>query len=245
VPGIVRSTLLWRRSSAPHRRPLNFPLFFDSSKLSQDCYKCKALEIRPTGEEGLDFFRVRVTREETHMTKKLVIIGSLAALFLTVAVAVAQQDKSKRPSPPAQATWDLGGGKSVTIDYSSPRAKGRKIYGELVPFDKVWRTGANEATTLTTAADLNIGGTTVPAGTYTLFTIPNKDKWTLIISKKTGEWGTAYPGQADDLARVDMKAFALPSPVENFTIAFEKSAGGAMLNIDWESTRASVAVSKK
>ena len=179
------------------------------------------------------------------MKNKFAIVAAVAAIFLTAFVAAAQQDKSKRPSPPAQATWDLGGGKSVTIDYSSPRAKGRKIYGGLVPFDQVWRTGANESTTLTTAADLNVGGATVPAGTYTLFTIPGKDKWTLIISKKTGEWGTAYPGQADDLARVDMKVSALSSPVENFTIAFEKSSAGANLHIDWESTRASVSVSKK
>jgi len=179
------------------------------------------------------------------MKKKLAIVAAVTAIFLTGVVAAARQDKSKRPSPPAQATWDLGGGKSVTIDYSSPRAKGRKIYGGLVPFDQVWRTGANEATTLTTPADLNIGGATVPAGTYTLFTIPGKDKWTLIISKKTGEWGTAYPGQTDDLARVDMKVSALPSPVENFTISFAKAANGANLNIDWESTSASVAVSKK
>ena len=179
------------------------------------------------------------------MKNKLAIVAAATAIFLAAFLAAAQQDKSKRPSPPAQATWDLGSGKSVTIDYSSPRAKGRKIYGGLVPFDQVWRTGANEATTLTTAADLNIGGATVPAGTYTIFTIPGKDKWMLIINKKTGEWGTAYPGQADDLARVDMKVSALPSPVENFTIAFEKSGGAAALHIDWESTRASVAVSKK
>ena len=179
------------------------------------------------------------------MKNKLAIVGVVAVIFLTAFFAVAQQDKSKRPSPPAQAAWDLGGGKSVTIDYSSPRAKGRKIYGGVVPFDQVWRTGANEATTLTTPVDLNIGGTTVPAGTYTLFTIPSKDKWTLIISKKTGEWGTAYPGQANDLARVDMKISALPAPVENFTIAFEKGGAAATLNLDWESTRASVAVSKK
>ena len=179
------------------------------------------------------------------MKNKLAIVAAATAIFLTAFLAAAQQDKSKRPSPPAQATWDLGGGKSVTIDYSSPRAKGRKIYGGLVPFDQVWRTGANEATTVTTGADLNIGGATVPAGTYTIFTIPGKDKWTLIINKKTGEWGTAYPGQADDLARVDMKVSALPSPVENFTIAFEKSGAAATLHIDWESTRASVAVSKK
>jgi hypothetical protein len=179
------------------------------------------------------------------MKKMFVIGGVLSLIVVSVFVATAQQDKSKRPSPPAQTTWDLGGGKSVTIDYGSPRAKGRKIYGELVPFGQVWRTGANEATALVTPVDLTIGGTTVPAGSYTIFTIPNKDKWTLIISKKTGEWGTDYPGQANDLARVDMKVSALPSPVENFTLSFEKAGSGANLNIDWDTTRASVMVSKK
>lgn len=178
--------------------------------------------------------------------KKKVLIGGLLSLIVAWAVVVAaQQDKSKRPSPPAQATWDLGGGKSVTIDYGSPRVKGRKIYGELVPFGQVWRTGANEATALVTPMDLTVGGTSVPAGSYTIFTIPSKDKWTLIISKKTGEWGTDYPGQANDLARVDMKVSSLPASVENFTISFEKTGNGANLNIDWETTRASVAVAKK
>jgi hypothetical protein len=179
------------------------------------------------------------------MNKMFSMSGVLSLVLGCALVVAAQQDKSKRPSPPAQATWDLGGGKSVTINYSSPRAKGRKIYGELVPLGQVWRTGANEATTLVTPVDLTIGGTTVPAGSYTIFTVPNKDKWTLVISKKTGEWGTDYPGQANDLARVDMKVSSLPSPVENFTISFEKAGSGANLNIDWETTRASVMASKK
>jgi len=179
------------------------------------------------------------------MKKMLVMGGALSLILVSALVVAAQQDKTKRPSPPAQATWDLGGGKSVTIDYGSPRVKGRKIYGELVPFGQVWRTGANEATTLVTPVDLTIGGSAVPAGSYTIFTVPNKDKWALVISKKTGEWGTDYPGQANDLARVDMKVSALPSPVENFTISFEKAGSGANLNIDWETTRASVLVSKK
>jgi len=179
------------------------------------------------------------------MKKMFVMGGALSLLIVCGFVVAAQQDKAKRPSPPAQAKWDLGDAKSVTIDYSSPRAKGRKIYGELVPFGQVWRTGANEATTLVTPVDLSIGSTTVPAGSYTIFTVPNKDKWSLVISKKTGEWGTDYPGQANDLARVDMKVSTLPSPVDNFTISFEKAGSGANLSIDWETTRASVVVSKK
>ncbi len=110
--------------------------------------------------------------------RKILVMSAVICLGLAVCATVflAQQDKSKRPSPPATATFDLGGGKSVTIDYSSPRAKGRKIYGGLVPFGQVWRTGANEATTFVTNADLLVGGTAVPAGSYTLFTLPGKDK---------------------------------------------------------------------
>jgi hypothetical protein len=180
------------------------------------------------------------------MRKAIVALSTVCLTLALFAVARhAQQDKSKRPSPPASATLDLGGGKSITIDYSSPRAKGRKIYGELVPYGQVWRAGANESTTFVTTADVAVGGTAVPAGSYTIFTIPNKDKWSLIISKKTGEWGTAYPGPSNDLARVDMKVSTLPAPVENFTISLDKSANGGTLNIDWETTRASVAITKK
>ena len=180
------------------------------------------------------------------MQKRLALMG--LGCFVVVAAAAAvirQQDKSARPSPPAKATCDLGGSKSVTIDYSSPRAKGRKIFGGLVPFGQVWRTGANEATTFVTDADLKVGGSDVPAGKYTLFTVPESDKWTLVISKKTGEWGTAYPGPSEDLVRVPMKAGATAGPVENFTIAFDKGTAGCTLRIEWENTRASVDISKK
>jgi hypothetical protein len=166
-------------------------------------------------------------------------------LVVAAVVAVAQQDKSNRPSPPAKAECDLGAGKTITVDYSSPRAKGRKIYGGLVPYGKVWRAGANEATTFLTSADINVGGTAVPAGSYTIFVVPNTDKWSLVISKKTGEWGTAYPGPANDLARIDMKTSTLPSAVENFTIAFDKTGGGCTMDMDWETTRASVDIARK
>ena len=172
----------------------------------------------------------------------------LAAGCLTVGLMAvlgsAQMDKGSRPSPPAKATCDLGGGKTITVDYSSPRVRGRKIFGEHEPYGKVWRAGANEATTFVTTADLMVGGAHVPTGSYTIFAIPNPDKWTLIISKKTGEWGTDYPGPENDLARVDMKASKLPSLVENFTIAFDKTANGYTMRMDWETTRASVDISK-
>ena len=175
--------------------------------------------------------------------RKRTIVPTLLILVFTTA-AFAQTGKS-RPSPAASAACDLGGGKTIKTDYSSPRMKGRKIYGDLVPFGEVWRTGANDATTFITSADVVIGGKTIPAGSYTIFTVPAADKWTLIVSKKTGEWGIPYKYESDELARVDMKVSKLPAPVENFTIAYDKSASGCTLRLDWETTRASVDISAK
>jgi hypothetical protein len=169
----------------------------------------------------------------------------LLGITLLAHSALAQQDKSKRPSPPASTSCKFAEGKTITVDYSSPRMNGRKIYGELVPLGKVWRAGANEATTFVTTTDLTVGGRTVPAGSYTIFTIPNTDKWTLIISKKTGEWGIPYPGEADDFARVDMKVSKLPSTVENFTISFDHAGGTCTMHLDWETTQASIAITEK
>jgi Protein of unknown function (DUF2911) len=177
------------------------------------------------------------------MRKPILIAG---AVILCCAISnlmlFAQEDKSKRPSPPEKAECTLGGGKTVTVDYSSPRAKGRKIFGGLVPYGKVWRAGANEATTFVTNTNLSVGGTTVPAGSYTIFAIPEQNKWTLVISTKTGEWGTQYPGPSNDLVRIDMKTSSLSSPVENFTIGFDKSGNGCTMYMEWETTRASVEV---
>jgi hypothetical protein len=173
-------------------------------------------------------------------------IALLASLVLTLAtLASAQMEKSKRPSPPASAECKLPDGKTVKTDYSSPRMKGRKIYGGLVPYGEVWRTGANEATTFVTDADLTIGGKEVPAGSYTMFTVPTESSWTLIINKKTGEWGIPYKYESDELVRVPMKVSTLPSPVEDFTISYKPSHGGCMLHLDWATTRASVEISEK
>jgi len=175
------------------------------------------------------------------MHRRLTIIGMAMLGLLTAQVSCGQ----KRTSPPANAQCDLGGGKSITVDYSSPRADGRKVYGGLVPYGEVWRAGANKATTFVTTSDLKVGGKDVPAGSYTIFALPTADKWTLIISKKTGEWGIPYPGADSDFLRVDMKPSWLPSAVENFTVAFDKSASGCTLRMDWETTRASIEISKK
>jgi len=171
----------------------------------------------------------------------VVLIMAMAVL----SVAAQQQDKSKRPSPPGAAQVNFADGKKITIDYSRPSAKGRKIMGGLVPYGAVWRTGANEATLLKTDTDLMIGGTAVPAGSYTLWTLPSENSWKLIINKQTGQWGTNYdPSQ--DLARVDMNVSSLQQPVEQFTISFEqKGSDAAQLNLQWEKTQASIEVREK
>ena len=178
------------------------------------------------------------------MRKRIVVSALLAIAFTTVAMAQMGGGKAK-PSPAASATCDLGGGKSIKTDYSSPRMRGRKIYGDLVPFDKVWRTGANEATTFVPSSDVEVGGKNVPAGSYTIFTVPTADQWKLIINKKTGEWGIPYKYESDELGRVDMKVCKLPSPVEDFTISYVKSGSGCTMHIDWETTRASVEITAK
>jgi hypothetical protein len=185
--------------------------------------------------------KAKYSRGES-MLKRIALPTFLTILFTTAAFAQMGEGK---PSPAASASCDLGGGKTIKTDYSSPRMKGRKIYGDLVPFGKVWRTGADEATTFVASSDVVVGGKTVPAGSYTIFTVPTADKWTLIINKKTGEWGIPYKYESDELARVDMKVSKLPSAVENFTIAYDKSGSGCTLRMDWETTRASVDIAAK
>ncbi len=184
---------------------------------------------------------------ENKMRKHLfaIMVVFVFSLAVLTSPGLSQQDKSTRPSPPAKAECKFQDGKTITVDYSSPRMKGRKIFGDLVPYGKVWRAGANEATTFVVSTDVTIGGKLVPAGSYTLFTIPNEGKWTLIISKKTGEWGIPYPGEAEDFMRTDMLMSTLPAPVENFTIKLEHVANVCTMHMDWETTRASVGISRK
>ena len=178
------------------------------------------------------------------MRQKSFVVAACVLMFSVLAAAQGQSDKSKRPSPPGNATVTLNG-KKITIDYSRPFMKGRKIMGGLVPYDKVWRTGANEATLLTTEADLDIGGTSVPAGKYTLWTLPSEGTWKLIINKQTGQWGTDYD-QSQDLARVDMQKSQTQQPVEQFTITFNKKGNDAAdLVLQWENTSASVPIKAK
>ena len=184
------------------------------------------------------------------MRKFALIAVSLFALAMFASAQMnMSDDKSKRPSPPASAACKFSDGKTIKIDYSSPRAKGRKIFGDtsekaLVPYGQIWRTGANDATTFVTDTNVTVGGKAVPAGSYTIFTVPKADAWSLVISKKTGEWGTDYPGEKEDLVRAPMTVSKTSAPVENFTIAFDQAGSKCTLRMEWENTRASVEITK-
>jgi hypothetical protein len=176
-------------------------------------------------------------------SRQISAIAVSVLAFALAATAIAQQneDKSKRPSPPGTASISLGG-KKVTVEYGRPSARGRKVMGGLVPWGEVWRTGANEATTFVTEGDVTIGDTKVPAGKYTLYTLPSETGWKLIINKQTGQWGTQYD-QTRDLARIDMKVSKPSAPVEQLTIDLKgNGTNAADLIIAWENTSASVTV---
>ena len=146
------------------------------------------------------------------------------------------------PSPRKEATVDLSG-KKVMISYGAPSIRGRKIMGGLVPYGKWWRTGANEATSFETAGNLKVGTLNVPAGKYTLVTIPSEGEWKLVVCKHTGQWGTER-FEKDDLGSTAMMKSALSSPQEVMSIDFEKTAGNkTQLHIKWEKTDVYVPVS--
>src|ERR1700690_361425 len=150
----------------------------------------------------------------------------IIATIIATALPLLAQPKP-RVSPQETITADIDGN-SLKIVYSRPYTKDpksgeiRKIWGKLVPYGKVWRTGANEATLFTTAQPIVLGGTEIPAGTYSLYTLPAEDGTAkLIINKQTGQWGTQYD-EKQDLARIDLKKGTLEKPVDQFTMAIEK-----------------------
>jgi hypothetical protein len=173
------------------------------------------------------------------------IFGFLVIALAATAIVAAAQQKKPLLSPRETATYTFANGKKITVDYGAPSMRGRKIMGGLVPFGAVWRTGANEATGFVTEADLVIGDTKVPAGKYTLYTLPGENTWELIINKQTGQWGTTYD-QKQDLARIPMKVEKTSTPVEMMKISFDGSGGAATyMNIEWENTRLSVPVKEQ
>jgi len=184
-------------------------------------------------------------------------IALFTAAFLGATALFAQEKKTKkaRPSPAATVTADIDGNE-VKIAYSRPGAvnpKGgevRKIWGGLVPHGQVWRTGANEATLLTTQKPIILGGYTLAAGTYSLFTLPLANgSAKLIINKRTGQWGIPYKVEeeaANELARVDLKPGKTAGKVDPFTMAIEKTGAGAgVIKLAWEETEYSIAFTNK
>jgi hypothetical protein len=131
------------------------------------------------------------------------------------------------------------GGATLTVGYSRPAKRGREIFGNIVPWNTVWRTGADWATSFVTDRDLIINRTRVPAGSYTIFTIPNPSGWTLIVSRKTGEWGTEYDPSAD-LARIPMRSLSSPRPTERFTITVTSRGSVGVLRMSWDWVTAAV-----
>lgn len=160
---------------------------------------------------------------------------SILALVGAAALAMAFQ----RPSPPADTSTTIDG-KNIVIHYSAPSMRGRKIFGGLEPYGRVWRAGANEATSLHTDGELDMEGLKVPKGDYTLFVYLDPKQWKLIVSKATGEWGLDYDA-SKDLGRVPMIMSKPPAPVETFKITLNHTGGNkGTLQMEWENTVATV-----
>ncbi|MEZ5416577.1 MAG: DUF2911 domain-containing protein [Vicinamibacterales bacterium] len=170
--------------------------------------------------------------------RRAFVASALVAAIAVPAGLVAAQEKRASPHETVKATIDGG---TVSITYGRPSMKGRKIFGGLVPYGQVWRTGADEATVLETDKALMFGALHVNPGKISLFSLVTEKGWTLVLNKQTGQWGTDY-AQAQDLGRVPMRVETLKTPVEQFTISIEKgpSGKGGVLVMQWATTKASV-----
>ncbi len=167
---------------------------------------------------------------------------SLLSGFALAALWLAPNASAQRhTSPPANSSAVIDGD-HISIDYYAPSMHGRKIMGNLVPYDEVWCTGANWATKITTQADLDINGLKVPKGSYSIWTLPNEKQWMLIINKQTGQFHLDYD-QSQDFARVKMNLKTLPAPVETFKIELQSSGNSkGTLSLLWENTDAWVPI---
>lgn len=169
----------------------------------------------------------------------LIVVASIIIILIIGYRGLIMYTKSF--SPEQRATFTEGPLR-IEVDYSSPGKKDREIFGALVPFGQVWRTGANEATTFTTSADLTIDGKTLPAGSYTLFTIPGPESWEVIFNSQTYDWGINYDGTSPhnpdaDILRAAAMVTGTNSTKENFSIYINKEEG---LVFEWDRTRASM-----
>jgi hypothetical protein len=157
-------------------------------------------------------------------------------LILPVWPAWSQEALRPRPSPLALATVRYKD-TYVKITYSQPHKRGRQIFGGLVPYGEVWRTGANEATEITCTRDIIVQGKLLPAGTYSIFTIPNAESWTVIFNKDLGLWGAYNYNPKMDVLRFDVQVQHMSTPVEAFTILFEQKNNAADLILMWDTVR--------
>lgn len=168
-------------------------------------------------------------------------ILAFAGMFIT-SLIWAQDDKSKRPSPPETATGKVMGA-TITINYSSPAVKGRKIWGGLVPYDKVWRAGANEATIFETDKDIMVEGKSLKAGKYSLYAIPGEKEWVIIFNSKTGQWGvkndeSTTEEPANDVLRVTVK----PENSATMNERMKFVIGGKGFALVWDKLKVPVSV---
>ena len=165
------------------------------------------------------------------------------SLLLTVAFSFGALAQIQTPAAsPEQTLTQSVGLSSVTVQYSRPAMRGRAIFGDLVPMDKLWRTGANKNTLVTFESDATVGGSPLKAGTYALYTVPSKDEWTVYFYTDTENWGLPKPWDENKIAAVfKVKAQSLDSSVESFTITIDKVAdSGAHLTISWENTSVAI-----
>jgi len=172
---------------------------------------------------------------------RTIVIGAILALGIVAIVtrAARLQFGSRYNSPPASVAATVAG-KRISIEYYAPSMHGRKVMDGLVPFGEVWCTGANWATKITTEGNLEIGGLKLPAGSYSIWTVPNEKEWTLIINKQTGQFHLNYDSSRD-LGRTKMEVKKLPAPVETFTIELKPDTGNkGTLALLWETTEASI-----
>jgi hypothetical protein len=187
-----------------------------------------------------------------HM-KVLKWIGIILVLLLLLGYFFGMpylREQTKKHSPERTATYQAAG-ITLEVNYSSPSKKGREVFGELVPFGEVWRTGANEPTTFSTDHDIYFGDNPLPAGTYSLWTIPNPDVWTLILNSEVPDWGvtlmsggrkTTRNAEAD-VVQVSAAALNLPLAEEDFTIDFKIIRKGVFMSLAWDQTEVLVEIS--
>jgi hypothetical protein len=173
------------------------------------------------------------------MLKKLLAISSFCCILIA---ADAQQVRTPQPSPTQTIKQDFGIG-NIELTYSRPGMKGRKVFGDLVPFGKVWRTGANQATIITFSDSVSIGGTKMAPGKYGLLTIPNKDQWTVIVTKQLDVTSPAAYKQESDVVRVNVKPVTTKETVETFTMQFSNvKSNSTDLQIMWDNVVVSLPI---